>query len=225
MRERNFCYAILLCFCIAYLSEPIAGCAGSDGGLGGTTLRPTTLGTTTANLNQVNCAKLDCNFEASNTCQFTPGPGQKQFQSRGADIGPRNTGIRNLPPGSTRYAGADLKPRETATMQSAPINVQNAQKLRFKYYKATDGMILKACPVPQNQACFQTDPKVSPDDLKWKEKTMDIPPGTQQIVFTGDNSQGANYGAVGVDDVELLDANGQRIQCPQGPGPQAAPGE
>lgn len=89
--------------------------------------------------------------------------------------------IRPLLATGQKYAGAELNPKQKATMQTAPLNVPEDAVLKFRYFESAYGVTLKACVDSPDNCPFNTPLDVSPGDREWKDGTVPITKGQHTV--------------------------------------------
>ncbi|KRY33150.1 hypothetical protein T01_9133 [Trichinella spiralis] len=116
------------------------------------------------------------------------------------------TGLNNAPSGSY-YVATYLLPNQRSVLRSTG-NLADERVIKFQYYKATQGIQLVVCCGPNSDICgFKTPIDVEVGDRVWKVGYVVCPAGPNQITFTAINN-GANQGAVGLDDVGVYRMTG-----------------
>jgi len=160
------------------------------------------------------CKSLACNFEQANTCSYTNAAnagGTKQWAAVQGPFQNPLTGIRSAAEG--KYMDAVyLNPGDTAAM-STKVNFPAGYILQFQGYRATEGVDLMACCDNTNNCPYSTTNSVQVTDYRsWKQATVTCPAGTQQVLFRAKNS-GTNYGAAGLDNIQVVSQVGTSPLC------------
>ncbi|KRY58400.1 hypothetical protein T03_18095 [Trichinella britovi] len=116
------------------------------------------------------------------------------------------TGLNNAPSGNY-YVATYLLPNQRSVLRSTG-DLAEERVIKFQYYKATQGIQLVVCCGPNSDICsFKTPIDVEVGDRVWKVGYVVCPAGPNQITFTAINN-GANQGAVGLDDVGVYRMTG-----------------
>jgi len=151
------------------------------------------------------CKAVSCNFAAGSACSYvtlhSTTSGNK-FHLTNQRTGNPDTGV----PGGSWYMGARVDPKQYVALQSGPINLQTARVLQFQYWKATSDLVLKACINNVNNCPWKSDVGVQISDRAWRTASIQLNTAVKRVIFVGDNSNGLDYGAVGVKSVHLLTA-------------------
>jgi len=160
------------------------------------------------------CKALACNFEQGNTCSYTNAAaagGTKQWAATTAPFQNALTGIKTAAEG-TKMAAVYLNPGDSAAM-STSVNFPAGYIVQFQGYRATEGVDLLACCDSASNCPYSTTNKVQVSDYRqWKQATVTCPAGTQQVLFLAKNT-GQNYGAVGLDNIQVISTVGSSPLC------------
>jgi len=178
-----------------------------------TTTTTTTIATTAATtIAPAVCKTLSCNFEQANTCNYVNGPGgSKQWAGTKAPFQNLLTGIKYAAEGQYMDA-VYLSPGDTA-VTSTKVNFPAGYILQFQGYRATEGVDLMACCDTVANCPYSTTNSVQVSDYRsWKQATVTCPAGTQQVLFQAKNS-GSNFGAVGLDNIQVVSQVGSSPLC------------
>jgi hypothetical protein len=178
------------------------------------TQAPTTAGPTAAPVPPANppCKEIVCNFEQGNPCSYSPASGggtaSENWGSQQAPYQNRLTGIPK--PGEQQKFGAcyTKKKGEKSTL-ATNANFDKEYVVRFNYYKAVEGVNLKACCDDESNCPYGATPSVQTSDYRaWKTASILCKGGTKKVLFVCENEKGASEGACGVDNIQLLQATG-----------------
>jgi hypothetical protein len=157
------------------------------------------------------CKALTCNFEQGNTCSYTNSGGTKQWAATSVPFQNLLTGIKYAAEG-TKIAAVYLNPGDTAVM-STNVNFPAGYIVQFQGYRATEGIDLMACCDTLSNCPYSTTKSVQVSDYRsWKAATVTCPAGTQKVLFQAKNS-GTNYGAAGLDNIQVLSQVGSSPLC------------
>jgi hypothetical protein len=182
-----------------------------------TTTSTTTEATTTTTVTQAStvapavCKSLTCNFEQANLCSYTNSGGSKQWAAVTAPFQNRLTGINAAAEG--KYMNAVyLNPGDTAVM-STNVNFPAGYIVQFQGYRATEGVDLMACCDTVSNCPYSTTSSVQVSDYRsWKQATVTCPQGTSKVLFQAKNS-GTNFGAAGLDNIQVVSQVGSSPLC------------
>jgi len=177
-----------------------------------TTTTTTTMTTPVTTIAPAICKTLSCNFEQANTCSYGNGPGgSKQWAAVQAPFQNPLTGIKYAAEG--KYMDAVyLNPGDTA-ITSTNVNFPAGYILQFQGYRATEGVDLMACCDTVSNCPYSTTSAVQVSDYRsWKQATVTCPAGTQKVLFQAKNG-GQNFGAVGLDNIQVVSQVGSSPLC------------
>jgi hypothetical protein len=158
------------------------------------------------------CKEILCNFESGNPCSYSSASGggnaNQNWAAQSAPYQNRLTGIPKPGEGS-KFAASYLKKQgEKSTLQTN-ANFDQDYVVRFNYYKATEGVNLKACCNDESNCPYGATPSVQTSDYRsWKTASIVCKSGTNKVLFISENEKGASEGAVGVDNIQLLQPSG-----------------
>lgn len=160
------------------------------------------------------CKALSCNFEQANTCSYTNAQGaggNKQWAAVKTPFENLLTGIKYAAEGN--YVSAVyLNPGDSAVM-STNVNFPAGYIVQFQGYRATEGMDLLACCDTLSNCPYSATTSVQRSDYRtWKSATVTCPAGTQKVLFQAKN-QGQNFGAAGLDNIQVLSQVGSSPLC------------
>jgi hypothetical protein len=180
-----------------------------------TTTVTTTVATTAATtIAPAVCKAITCNFEAGNTCSYANAAnmgGTKQWAATQAPFQNLLTGIKYAAEG--KYMDAVyLNPGDSAVM-ATNVNFPAGYIIQFQGYRATEGVDLNACCDTTSNCPYSSTRNVQVTDYRsWKSATVTCPAGTKQVLFQAKNS-GSNFGAVGLDNIQVLSQVGASPLC------------
>jgi len=160
--------------------------------------------------------KLCCGYEQG-TCNWNKGSGPStkpkgttaDWQKAGPDRF-KNPATGVPPSPDKAYMAAYMKGGDNAYTECSS-NFDQERTLKFQEYKATQDMSLKACCDTDQGCTYDTGKKVEKSDFRqWYQGSIKCPAGTKKVVFYAENT-GAQEGGVGIDQVQVFDANGNQI--------------
>jgi len=154
------------------------------------------------------CQDIPCNFEDGSLCKYQAGGSANQNWHN--DKNPFHNRLTGVPKesGSKSFAASYLKAKkgEKSTLTSIDTNFDKDYVVRCKYHNDVDGVSFKGCCNDDANCPFDSKDKVEVKDYQtWKTASFTCPTGTKKVVFVADNVQGANEGAVAVDDIDILE--------------------
>lgn len=158
------------------------------------------------------CKEVACNFEQGNPCSYSPASGggnaNQNWAAQSAPYQNRLTGIPK-PGEGQKFAATYLKKAgEKSTLQTN-ANFDQDYVVRFNYYKATEGVNLKACCDDESNCPYGATPSVQTSDYRsWKTASIMCKAGTKKVLFISENEKGASEGACGIDNIQLLKPSG-----------------
>jgi hypothetical protein len=158
------------------------------------------------------CKEIVCNFEQGNPCAYSPASGggnaNQNWGTQQAPYQNRLTGIPKAGEGQ-KFAACYLKKAgEKSTLQTN-ANFDKDYVVRFNYYKATEGVNLKACCDDESNCPYGATPDVQTSDYRsWKTASITCKAGTKKVLFISENEKGESEGACGIDNIQLLQPSG-----------------
>jgi hypothetical protein len=161
--------------------------------------------------------KLCCGFE-SGPCNWSRGSGPSKPPSKGTTQDWQKAGperfknpATGVPPSPDKaFMAAYMKGGDSAYTE-CQSNFDQERTIKFEEYKATQDMSLKACCDTEQGCTYDTGNKVEKTDFRqWYQGSIKCPAGTKKVIFYAENT-GSQEGGVGIDQVQVFDANGNQI--------------
>jgi len=180
-----------------------------------TTSAPATPGATpasTASPSLPPCKDITCNFEQGNPCSYSPASGGGTAnQNWGVQQAPYQNRLTGIPkPGEgQKFAACYLKRKKEKSSLQTNAAFDKDYVVRFNYYKATEGVNLKACCDDESNCPYGATPAVQTSDYRqWKTASMTCKGGTKKVLFVCEDQTDQSEGACGVDNIQLLQSTG-----------------
>jgi len=149
---------------------------------------------------------------AGNPCSYSPATGGgTAAENWGVQTAPYQNRLTGIPkPGEAqKFAACYTKKKGEKATLATNANFDKEYVVRFNYYKAVEGVNLKACCDDESTCPYGATPSVQTSDYRaWKTASILCKAGTKKVLFICENEKGASEGACGVDNIQLLQSSG-----------------
>jgi len=157
--------------------------------------------------------KVECNFEQGNPCAYQPassgGGATENWGVKSVPYQNRLTGIVKKSGDGDKFGAAYTKKAGEKTTLSVDDNFDKEYVVRYRNYKATEGVTVKGCCDDESKCPHQVDEHTQVADYRnWRTSSFVCPAGTKKVLFVCENLKGQSEGACGIDKIQLFQSTG-----------------